>query len=159
MATKRGLLMLLVVFGMMFAARTAKAGCWAYADGDEGECSGANHCNGFYIVTYCVDGCTSGQCDPAGNTRECCGNRIDYAAIEGDGGRCDCDSIIRVHARAPRTTSQHSAELLQGYTPGLIMLSASVSYKPAQIFYTFNRCSHSYRVVVEEGRTVTAGKM
>ncbi len=103
MTTKRALLTLFVVSVMVFATRNAKAGCWGYGEGDEGECSGANGCTGFCIVTYCDIGCVSGECNGTGNSRECCGNRIDYAQIDPDGGTCDFCGNVRTHARTSHT--------------------------------------------------------
>jgi hypothetical protein len=40
------------------------------------------------------------------------------------------------------------------------MLSANVSYKPMELAYTLNRCSHKYKLITDAGRlVVTVGGM
>jgi hypothetical protein len=156
MRTVRTLLPMVAMLLLLFAARSAKANCWEYFDWGSVDCTGLHGCMSQWEEIGCTFGCISGSCNPTGNSTECCGTRHDYAAGHDDGqGGCsgvNCGNVrFRVHARASHLSSPHSAELLQGYTPGLVMLSADLSYKSTQLVYTFNRCNHSYEAVVEDG--------
>jgi len=120
MGSIRAFLLIFAVFVVMFATRIAKADCTGYSDNGSISCSGANGCKSQWEMITCWFGCTSGTCNPDGNTTECCGAPHDYAQVYPDGGRgCECGDV-RVHARASHVNLQHRAELLQGYTPGLI---------------------------------------
>jgi hypothetical protein len=37
------------------------------------------------------------------------------------------------------------------------MLSPVLSYKPQQLVYVFNRCNHTYGLVVEDGHLIASG--
>lgn len=167
MTRVRALLPVLVLFAMTFATRTVQAACWSYYAPAPDPCVGEHDCTGQWQPVYCDFGCTSGSCNDRGNSTECCGVREDYAQISPDGGNgCntgDCgeqgEVRIRSHAQTPRATPEHRAELLQSYSPGLIMVSASMSYKPPELLYRFNGCSHSYELVVEDARMLASGGM
>ena len=164
MTTKLGLMTLFVAVVMVFAARTAKADCVGIEDFGSENCSGVGGCEGSYEMEFCSFGCVSGECNGRGSSGECCGRIYYIPNIYGDGGEgcsgVECGDVsVRAHARSSRLTSQHSAELLQGYTPGLIMLGADIGYKAPQLVYTFDRCNHNFGLVVEDGKLVTLGGM
>jgi hypothetical protein len=157
----RVLLLLFVVLVMVFATRTAKADdCVGIEDFGSQSCSGAKGCESEYESEYCSFGCVSGTCNGRGSSGECCG-KIYYVPNISGGGGDGCSGIEcgdgRVHARASHVNLEHRAELLRGYTPGLIMLSVNVSYKAPQLIYSFNRCSHTYEVVMDGGRLAPTG--
>lgn len=166
MRPARALLPLLFVVVMIaLATSTAKADCVEYWDNGSVNCTGTGGCESQWENITCFYlGCVSGTCNPKGNSTECCGVRHDYAQIYSDGGgncsgiECD-DTRFRVHARSLHTNPQYRAELLRGYTPGLIMLSADRSYKETELVYVFNRCDHSYDFVVYDGRVIATGGM
>jgi len=160
----RVILTLFVVLLVVFSARSAKAGvCWGYDTFDSEDCTGAHGCFGSRAPTYCSFGCISGTCNNQGNSTECCGTSHYIAQITPDGDSCDAEEctggsgVFRTHASVSHVNSEHSAERRQGYSPGLIMLSANMSYKPARLIYVFNRCSHSFKLIVEDGRLLTTG--
>jgi hypothetical protein len=159
MRTMRALLPAFVVLTMVLAVRTVKADCVGYDDFGSIPCSGANGCHSQWELITCGFGCDAGTCEDDGNSTECCGTKHEYAQIVGDGGACGECGGIRFHAGAAHASPQHNAELRQGYTPGLIMLSANLSYRPSQLVYTLNRCNHKYELTVEEGRSLTVGGM
>jgi hypothetical protein len=158
----RTLLPLLVVLLMVFTSRTAKADCWDYWDIGAVNCTGPGGCRSQWERVTCTFGCVSGSCNSTGNSTECCGTRHDYAAGYPDGqGGChgvNCGGAsIRTHARSSHTAADHSAELLQGYSPALILLSADLSYKPPELMYVLNRCSHNYELIVQDGNVFARG--
>jgi len=159
----RPLRVLLLVSGALILTldtAPARARCVDYWDIGSVPCSGPGGCQSEWEDVTCWFGCISGTCNDDGNSTECCGVRHDYAQVYGDGGNCDneCgDSPVRVHATASNTNPLHRAELLQGYSPGLIMLDAHTSYKPTQLIYVLNRCNHTYELMVLDGRVVPSG--
>lgn len=156
MTNQRVMLMLVLGFFVTFASHTVTAQCFSYGEGDEAECSGTN-CSGWYRLSFCDFGCDAQFCEPAGNSLECCGQRYDYA--EASGPCHDCGQPPRTHVRASHPNQEYRAELLQGYTPGLIMLSATKSYSPPELVEIYSRCSRTYRLVVKEGRIFTTEGM
>ena len=164
MRLTRVLFPFLTVLVMVFAARSANAGvCWGYSELDPEECVG-HECMDSWTPTYCSFGCVSGTCDNQGNSTECCGTSHYVAQIYPDGDSCKdqgCgeSGLFRFHTKTPLVNSQHSAELRQGYSPGLVMLSANVSYKPARLIYVYNRCSRSFKLIIEDERIITTGGM
>ena len=163
MMENRTLLLTLIALTTIFTARPANAGCWDYLDLGSAECFGPKGCNLEYEIITCGSGCTLGTCVKDGNSGECCGKRYDYAQINAI-GKCDgCgpggNIVVRAHAKPSHVDLQRRAELLQGYTPGLIMMSETVSYRPPRVFYMFNRCDRTYRLVIEDGTNVSTGGM
>ena len=160
MRSIRVLLPTFALLVMMFATRTAKAECVGYFDLGSEDCTGKNGCENSWDELLCSFGCVSGTCSLS-NSTECCGVIHRSAQIYGDGDGCsgeECgDAHRRIHVRNTHTNPQYRAELLQGYTPGLIMLSADISYKEPGLIYAFNRCSHSYEMVVEDVKIVPLG--
>jgi hypothetical protein len=157
----RALLPLFVVLLIVLAAHTALAGCYQLQEAQE-ICSGAGGCEGNYTAVFCVSGCIAGECFEQAGSGECCGRIYYLASLYPDGGIChgDCDNArVRVHARSSHVSSQHSAELRRGYSPGLIMLTADLSYKEPQLVYTFDRCNHNYGLLAEDGKVLALGGM
>jgi len=154
-------LVLLAAVIIVFASYNAKAGectngCRGYDQSDPTPCDG---CEGMsYVETYCTFGCTCGTCEVDGNSGKCCGSEYHNDEIVPTDGTCECGNV-RVHASTLHSSAEHRAELLQGRTPGLIMLSATESYKPAEMVYTYRSCSHRYVLVVQGGRIVGATGM
>jgi len=148
------------LFLMLLACRICYAdGCWGYSNGDESECTGPHGCAKWYTVSYCDLGCTSGACNPVGNTRQCCSLIIHYAEIVPDGDRCpDCGNI-RTHLKPRPHSNPHRSELLQGRSPGLIMLSPAVSYKPLELVDVFRGCDRAAAIVIDGGRTLSVEGM
>jgi hypothetical protein len=165
MTTKRGLMILFVVFVMVLAVPKVKADdCVGIEDFGSEDCTGANGCTGSYELEYCSFGCISGECNGRGSSGECCGKKYYIPNISGDGGEgcsgVECgDARRRVHVRVAQINPERRAELMQGYTPGVMMLGADIGYKPAQLIYTFDRCSHSFGLLVEDGKLVALGGM
>lgn len=157
MTNQRVMLMFVLGFFVTFAAHAATAQCFKYTNGDPTECWGTN-CQSQYIVTYCDFGCQAQFCTFNGNSLNCCGQRIDYAQAFGPCHDCG-QPEIRIHVRASRPNRDYRAELLQGYSPGLIMLSATKSYRPPELAEIFIRCSHAYRLFVREGQIVATEGM
>jgi len=154
----RGLSLVFVALVMILATCPAKADCVGYEVIGPLPCKGGCEWN----QTLCTFGCTSGTCNSKGNTTECCGVPKNYAQIAEDGqGGCGefCgDSRARLHSSVLHASPEHRAELLQGYTPGLVMLRTNLSYRPPLLVYVLNR-NHSYEVVVDDRELVTTGGM
>jgi hypothetical protein len=165
MKPMRLVLSFFILLVMVFAAGSAKAQCWGYSQFTPERCSSPG-CMGSYTPTYCRFGCVSGTCENQGGSGQCCGH-LYYTAVIYPDGQDSCHDLgcgengqfRRVHGKTSRVDSQYSAELRQGYTPGLIMLSARLSYKPPRLVYAFSRCNHSFRLIIEDGRVSTTGGM
>ena len=143
---------LVLAFFITLATHAVTAQCFSYGEGDETECWGTN-CHGWYKLSFCDVGCAGEFCDGQGNSLNCCGTEYRYAQISEP---ChDCGQPPRAHVRESHPNPEFRAELLQGYTPGLVMLSATKSYRPPQLVETYSRCRRTYRLVVEEGRMFT----
>ncbi len=157
MTTRLALLTLSVILGMALGTRTAKADCVEYWDFGPQPCT-VGQCQSQWEDITCGFGCVSGTCSMS-NSTECCGVLHHYAQIYGDRGN-DCsgvecgDARPRIHAKSSQVNPEHRAELLQGYTPGFIMLSADLSSRDPELVYIFSRCSHSYVLVVEHGKAL-----
>jgi hypothetical protein len=161
----RALLPVFCVLTLTFSVRTAKADCVDYYSWPDQKCSGAGGCEGTYPVMNCTFGCVSGDCENNVNSGLCCGHQYFLPQIYPDGGACTgghCDGgggglLRRVQDHLRTAPSPHAAELLHGYSPGLIMLSAHQSIKPSTIVYVVDRCKHNYAPVIEEGKFVASG--
>jgi len=162
MKLARALPPLFAILAALFSAPAAKAECWDYWDWGAVDCTGSGGCESQWEDITCGIGCVSGSCNSTGNSTECCGTRHDYAAGVDD-GQDSCHGVGcggspgRHHIRGPRAQSQHRAELLQGYTPGLVMISADLSYKEPQLIYVLNRCNRTYEAVADGGKVLPGG--
>ncbi len=62
-----------------------------------------------------------------------------------------------VHARTHLTRKdrdlQTRVNLRNDRSPGLIMLSPTVTYREPLFIYAYDRCKHTYRVIIEEDWT------
>jgi len=160
----RTLFSLAVLIVAIFAARPSKAYCVDYNDFGAEDCTGTGGCESSWEEILCGFGCVSGTCDPRGNSTECCGHKETYAQITPEGGG-DCsgnecgDARIRVHRTTLHASAEHRRELLQGYTPGLILLSDELAYKEPQVIYSFHRCNHSYEIAIEDGKVLSRNGM
>jgi len=158
---RTSLLSLCFGIAILLTALPAQAGCWGYDDLGAAPCI-AKYCSGQYEWITCGFGCTSGTCNPTGNSTLCCGKRVNYAQIFDDGGKScgQCGNApFRAHSGMEHSSPEHRAELLAGHTPGLIMFTANVSYKPTEFVYNISRCDHKLRLFVEDGRRVISGGM
>ncbi len=130
-------------------------GIWDYGDLP---CTGANGCSDSFPDESCGDTCFCGICDERGSSGECCGHTYYVPNFYEGNGDCsnECGDIAihaRTHVNRQNPRSQHSLYLRKDYSPGLIMLTPTVSYKEPLFGYVYNRCSHTYRLIVEEGQT------
>jgi hypothetical protein len=122
--------------------------------GDE-PCTGARGCSGSYPVIVCSFGCSCGACHSQGSSGECCGHRYYLPNVYPQPGICSgsgCGELprhARTHSRDRDTTILRSVELRQDYSPGLIVLTPTIGYRPPVFVYALD-CSHSYQLVVEE---------
>jgi hypothetical protein len=164
---------LLIVLTLLFhpgragAQDQCSAHCTGYQDDGEILCTGSNGCTGSYEAESCaLGGCTCGTCYPKGSSGECC-SRIYYIPnvypMSGSCNTIECgDASIHARSHLSRNDGgegRNSAELRQAYSPGLIMLTPTLSYREPSLLYVLDRCSHTYRLVAEQGRTVKNGGM
>lgn len=137
----------------------ANASCTDYEDFGDVRCSGAGGCVSSHPSIICGFGCISGTCNSRGSSGECCGNIYYVANISPDGGRgctqAGCGELrSRNHSSSVPSSPEHRAELLKGYSPGVVLLSERLSYKEPQIIYALDRCNHNFGFVVSDGRVV-----
>jgi len=145
--------LIVMLFSMLSISSIARAECVAIGDFGPEKCSGSNGCMGAYEFLYCSWGCAAGTCVAHGGSGLCCGTIYYSPEIYPNGTRCTDCGEIRIHASKP-PTSRFSAELRQGYSPGLIKISDNLSYKEPRIVYVLDRCNHTYGVVEEDGAFV-----
>jgi hypothetical protein len=134
-------------------AYTCDSPCGGYLDPGGRSCNGDPTCQEY--PTYCTSsGCICGQCVSHGGSGDCCG-LIYYSAVVYPGsGACpgDCGYATthgRMHVARGHRKNPHESEVRGRYSPGLIMLNATASYRPASIVYVYSNCSHDLRLVVE----------
>lgn len=145
----RVMLTLVFAFFMTCAVQNGAAQCYQYTN-IQFDCSGQN-CAQTITLSLCDIGCHAGMCVGNGNTRECCGSLIHYAQASQP---ChDCSQFpIRFHIGSSNSDRKYRAELMQGYTAGVVMLSPTKNYMPPELVETYSRCGHSYSLTVREGR-------
>jgi hypothetical protein len=135
-------------------AQSCSENCEGYFDAGQFNCSGAGGCKSFYERYLCGPGCTCGSCDSHGSQGQCCGQPYYEAVIYPNGESCDevCGDgtrHARIHMNRLNTSAVHTVDLRQDYSPGLIMLKPTESYREPIFGYAYNRCDHSYRLVFE----------
>ncbi len=124
-------------------------------------CTGRNGCTGSYEQMICSWGCSCGVCHDNGSSGLCCSTRYNLPNIYLEPGTCDECGEIAAHARAHEkrrsANTQQSVELRQDYSPGLIMLTPTVTYREPAFFYAAD-CSHTYQLIAEESPVGRGGK-
>jgi len=149
---------LLIMLALLVSSEPAAAGegecpggCWTYDDFGQIQCFG---CDEYRELIFCMGGgCVCGTCEEEGGSGLCCG-KIYYTPTiypePGDCGECgNSPSHARTHANRQSSGGRYSAELRQGYSPGLIMLTPTVSYRAPLFAYVYNRCSHTFTLIAE----------
>ena len=64
----------------------------------------------------------------------------------------DCGNVAKhaqTHSNRLNPNAWREVELRQDYSPGLIMLTMTESYREPVFGYAYNRCNHTYRLVFE----------
>ena len=143
---------LIVAMAFLFSsALPTFAQCFQYGEIDW-ECSGTN-CQQEIQLSTCDVGCHAGMCIPNGNTRQCCGAPVHYAQLT---LQChDCTPLpIRFHLKDAHPNQESRADLMQGYTAGVVMLTDSRGYRPPELLETYSRCNRSYGLSVYEGQVI-----
>lgn len=157
MTNRLATMLFLGVLALLFIPSQAHASCNDYWDVATVTCTSGG-CQSEHELIACTFGCISGQCVHQGGSGLCC-NKIYYVpVIYPDGGDCtgECGAL-RAYPPSPSSTTHHSAQLRGGYTPGLIMLSNTLSIKPPTLVFIPDRCSHTFGVVQQAPTFVNRG--
>lgn len=165
------ILILILVFPLLLInPRRAIAGddcdrfCSDVWDWGSVPCTGKN-CSGQYEDESCASGCVCGTCQRQGGSGLCCDTKYSVPVIDPGSGSCsgiECGDIAkhaRTHAARQTIRSPFSAALRRDNSPGLIMLTATASCRPAVFGYAYNRCKHTYVLVFEEEQAGKRGGM
>jgi hypothetical protein len=166
MTRTRSMVPLFLGLAMLFVTHRASAAtCTGIEDLGSSPCTGAGGCESEHEVEMCFFGCTCGECDRHGSSGECCGH-IYYVpnVYQGQGcGNCGECGGARTHIRSTSigrgVASDTPLELRQDYSPGLIVLTRTLSYREPLFVYVLNRCDHTYRLIAEEELTRKTGGM
>jgi len=149
---------LLIVFaisvGYSRASAQCDATCVTILDTGCFSCNGQPEC--IECPTYCHQpGCSCGTCISQGGSGDCCGHTYYSAEIYGDGsGNCSGDlcgeapTHALTHITRGFRKNPHEAEVAGGYSPGLIMITATASYKPESMLYVYSNCSHDLKLIM-----------
>lgn len=156
---KLAVLSLLVVVSLLVPVVPADAQtrcpaghCYTYLDLGDVNCTGANGCQDTWDDEICGFGCVCGSCTNKGSSGECCGKIYYIPNIAPEDGDCEGNcGDARTHALSHKRdgAAGRSTDLLHDHTPGVIMLTRTVSYRDPRLLYVLDRCSHVYRLMTE----------
>ena len=156
MIKRSRLILLVLLLSVVSLPRIAHAGCEDYWDVGSAMCTGAGGCQGEHEIIRCTFGCISGTCVNQGGSGVCCGKIYYNATIYPDGGDCRerCPGIRSFPTSAAKPSHQHGP---LGYSPGLVMVTERLSYKPPTIVFVLDHCSHSFGVVQQTAALIDRG--
>jgi len=118
-----------------------------------------NNCESTFVIEACRQGCNCGTCFTSGYG-DCRGYHWSTLSIAQEPGTCNGCQGLAIHARthsARRSSNTQHNAVRQGYTPGLIMLTPTKSYRPPLFMYAYNRCRHTYMLITEERQSTKIG--
>jgi len=153
--------LLFVGMSTLLVVTVASGECTGIEYYGDGNCTGSGGCRDSYPIEFCSFGCISGTCHASGSGGLCCGHQYYVPNIYLDGGECHGGNCgLSRHASRSSESRAHvelDARILQGYHPGIIKVSDTVSYKEARLIYVFDRCRHEFGPLVEDGGGIREG--
>jgi hypothetical protein len=142
----------LVAPNLAVACTACNTSCTSTVDTGYSSCNGNPNCT--YPLEFCSTGCICGRCISHGGSGSCCGITYYTPVIYPGSGICsgsECGTLpehARIHSRES-LRGHHDTEIRNGYSPGVIMLTAAVSYRQESLVYVFDRCAHTIRLMTE----------
>jgi len=146
--------LLVVIASSNRATATAcDGGCWGYFDAGSFNCKGSGGCTGSYERYLCWPGCACGTCTNHGSSGLCCGSIYYEPNFYSGSGNClgcgDVTKHAQTHSNRLNPNAWRTVELRQDYSPRLVMLTPTESYREPVFGYAYNRCNHTYQLVFE----------